>query len=82
MSEPAWLLMAVDHTDRQFGGNDGYTDEPDVFYSWDSRVPNAERVLPGHRVALWDKYKLLGASVVESIAVGSGPKNFVSVQGL
>ncbi|SNS54468.1 HNH endonuclease [Geodermatophilus saharensis] len=70
----AWLFMAVDGDDRQFGGNDGYADEPDVFYSWDSRVPRAKDVVVGDRVALWDKHRLIGASVVEEIQEGEGPK--------
>ena len=70
----AWLMMAVDPDDRQFGGNDGYTDHPDVFYSWDSRVPHSRAVTVGDRVVLWDKHKSLGASVVEEIIQGVGPK--------
>src|SRR3954454_15661566 len=70
----AWLLMAVDADDRQFGGNDGYTDQPDVFYSWDSRVPRCRDVRENDVVLLWDKHRLLGASVVEQIVIGEGPK--------
>jgi HNH endonuclease len=66
--------MAVDADDRQFGGNDGYTDEPDAFYSWDSRVPRSRDVQPGDRVVLWNKHQLIGASVVEGVEVGEGPK--------
>ena len=74
MPSRAWLLMAVNHDDRQFGGNDGYSDNPDVFYSWDSRVPNATAVSQGDRVVLWDKHTLIGASLIESIETGEGLK--------
>ena len=70
----SWLLMAVPSTERQFAGNDGYSDEPDGFYSWDSRVPRSRDVAAGDRVAVWDKSRLIGASVIEQIAVGEGPK--------
>lgn len=69
----AWLLIASGD-DRQYAGNDGYDDQPDSFYSWDSTVPNARSVSVGDRVALWDKNQLLGFSVIESIAVSNGSK--------
>lgn len=62
----AWLLMAAGD-DRQYGGNTGYDDDADVYYSWDDTVKNYGNVLPGDRVALWDKKRLLGISVVESV---------------
>lgn len=73
-SERAWLLMAVDAEDRQFAGNDGYIDHADVSYAWDSRVPHSRDIRAGDRVVLWDKYRLLGASIVEDIEVGQAPK--------
>lgn len=66
--------MAVDADDRQFAGNDGYTDRPDIFYSWDSSVPRCEDVRASDIVALWDKHSLIGVSVVERIDPGEGPK--------
>lgn len=52
---------------RQHGGNTGYDDQVDVYYTWDSTVPNHATIRAGDRVALWDKERLLGASVVEEI---------------
>ncbi len=52
---------------RQHGGNAGYDDQVDVYYTWDSTVPNHANVRPGDRIALWDKDRLLGISVVEEI---------------
>ena len=71
---PAWLLMAVAEGDRQHGGNDGYDDEPDAHYSWDSSVGNHARVAPGDLVVLWDKHRVLGASVIENIEVSFAEK--------
>lgn len=62
----AWLLMTVGD-DRQHGGNAGYDDDPDVYYSWDSTVPNHAHIAEGDAIALWDKRRLLGVSVVEHI---------------
>jgi hypothetical protein len=69
----AWLLLAVGD-DRQHGGNDGYDDELDVEYRWDSTVPNHAALTAGDRIVLWDKKQLLGASVVESISTDQDEK--------
>ena len=66
-SQPsAWLLMTVGEN-RQHGGNNGYDDQADVYYTWDSTVPNHANVKVGDPVALWDKDRLLGMSVIEEI---------------
>lgn len=62
----AWLLMTVGDN-RQHGGNAGYDDQPDVYYTWDSTVPNHASIRPGDPVAIWDKQRLLGVSVIEEI---------------
>lgn len=49
----AWLLFAAGD-DRQHGGNDGYDDQPDSYYSWDSTVPNHAALQAGDVVVLWD----------------------------
>lgn len=72
-ADQAWLMLAVGE-DRQHGGNDGYDDQPDVHYSWDSTVPNHAAVAVGHRIVLWDKHRALGASVVEEIEYGTADK--------
>lgn len=69
----AWALVAVgDH--RQHGGNDGYDDDVDRYYSWDSTVPNHGQIAEGDVVVLWDKAKLLGASRVDRIDLGAREK--------
>lgn len=62
----AWLLLAAGDV-RQHGGNDGYDDQPDLYYSWDSTVANHSRVSVGDCVVLWDKQGSLGMSVIEAI---------------
>lgn len=71
--ERGWLLIAVGEG-RQYGGNDGYDDSPDVHYSWDSTVNNAKALQVGDPIALWDKSVLLGISVIEEIETGVGEK--------
>lgn len=70
---PAWLLLAVGEN-RAFGSNDGYRDEPESHYRWDSTVPNHARLKAGHPIALWDKKSSLGMSVIESIEHGTAVK--------
>lgn len=69
----AWLVLAAGE-DRSRASNDGYDDFPSSHYSWDSKVPNHKGPQPGHVIVLRDKNRLLGASVIESIAHGKGKK--------
>jgi hypothetical protein len=69
----AWLALAVSGK-REHGGNDGYADIADTYYSWDDTVPNAGAVAVGDAIAVWDKAALLGVSVVEEIATGRAQK--------
>lgn len=69
----AWLLM-VAGDNRGHGGNDGYDDQLDAYYSWDSNVPNHTKLTVGDPVALWDKEQLLGVSVIEEIEAKPGEK--------
>jgi len=64
--------MALTPDERQYGGNDGYDDDVSRFYSWNSRVKNAEAVAVGDTVVLWDKRGLLGHSIIDTIALGYG----------
>lgn len=69
----AWLLIAIPDQ-RQYGGNQGYDDEPASTYRYDSAVPNSRRVSPGDLVLLRDRETLLGLGLVERIVAGSGTK--------
>jgi hypothetical protein len=73
VSQRAWLLMAAGEK-RGHGGNAGYDDQPDAYYSWDSNVPNYKSIRVGDPIALWDKERLLGVSVIEEIKTTSGTK--------
>ncbi|GAA3694576.1 hypothetical protein GCM10022399_08940 [Terrabacter ginsenosidimutans] len=59
---------------RGHGGNSGYDDQFDAHYSWDSNVPNHKKLNVGDPIALWDKDRLLGASVIEQIEISQGTK--------
>jgi ribosomal protein L37AE/L43A len=69
----AWLCLAAGE-DRQHGGNDGYDDVVERYYSWDSTVPNHSALAAGDRIVLWDKDALLGTSVIEAITKGFATK--------
>lgn len=59
---------------RGHGGNSGYDDQVDAYYTWDSNVPNHKKLNVGDPIALWDKERLLGASVIEEIETSLGTK--------
>lgn len=69
----AWLLMAAGEN-RGHGGNSGYDDQVDAYYSWDSNVPNYKNLAVGDPIALWDKERMLGVSVIEEIETSPGQK--------
>lgn len=69
----AWLLMAAGEN-RGHGGHSGYDDQYDAYYSWDSNVPNHKNLQVGDPIALWDKVRLLGISVIEQIDTSPGQK--------
>src|SRR5688572_20810641 len=69
----AWLALAVGDG-RQHGGNDGYDDDPAVYYSWDDRVPNHSGPSEGDAIVLWNKRHLLGASIIDAIELGVAKK--------
>jgi hypothetical protein len=67
---------------RQHGGNAGYDDQADVYYTWDSTVPNHAQIKVGDPVALWDKDRLLGLSVIEEIETETKGKILSSARGV
>lgn len=69
----SWLVIAAGD-DRGHGGNDGYDDEPDAYYSWDSTVANSKLLTVGDRIVLRDKRGLIGMSVIEDIEVDEEQK--------
>jgi hypothetical protein len=70
----AWLLLS-DYDNRTFAGNDGYKDEVDRLYRWDSTVPNHAAIAAGDIAVIWDKRQLIGMSRIETILTGLETKN-------
>lgn len=60
--------------DRQHGGNAGYDDRVDTYYTWDNTVNNHANLKVGDPIVLWDKKRLLGVSVIEEIKVSTDTK--------
>ncbi|WP_198347027.1 HNH endonuclease [Nocardiopsis dassonvillei] len=67
----AWLMLAKAASKRI---GEGYDDNPDTHYSWDSTVPNHATVQVGDMIVLWDSTELLGLSVIEDITKGQAEK--------
>ena len=65
-STKAWLMLSVSEN-RSFGGNDGYEDQIQSNYLWDSTVPNHSEISIGDVIVLWDKQKFVGIAVMEEI---------------
>ncbi|WP_162529264.1 zf-TFIIB domain-containing protein [Segeticoccus rhizosphaerae] len=65
------LLLLAAGDDREHGGNDGYADDPDSTYRWDSTVAHHAEVAVGDKIVLWDKRTSLGVSVIEDCTVSS-----------
>lgn len=66
--QKSWLLLSVPE-DRAFAGNDGYEDELESCYIWDSTVPNHALPSVGDIVVLWNKRESLGISVIERVSI-------------
>lgn len=69
-----WILLAVNEVARTHGGNEGYADNVDSTYAWDSTVAHHAEIAVGDRVAIRDEAGLLGISVIDDISRSSGPK--------
>lgn len=68
-----WLVLSVGD-DRQHAGNTGYADDLATTYRWDSTVPHHLDLRAGDLIAIWDKQRLLGMSVIDSIKQSEGIK--------
>ncbi len=68
----AWSFLVVEETKRQHRGNEGYDDEVDRHYSWDSTVPNHRRPAKGDLCVLRDSRGVLGYSRVEELTRTAG----------
>ena len=72
MSEnKVWLALSVSGP-GQHAGNGGYDDWVSRSYHWDSTVPHWAQIRPGDLIAIWNKFELVGASLIDSINVDEG----------
>ncbi|KFX63362.1 HNH endonuclease [Paraburkholderia fungorum] len=70
----AWSFLTIDG-DRQYGGNNGYDDNPAEVYRYDSDVANYKQVSEDDVVVLRSKMEILGVARIEKIVFGKGPKD-------
>lgn len=73
MTGKAWLVSAVGEV-RTYGGHDGYVDDPETTYRWDSNVGNHRKPQRGDYIVIRDKTASLGYSVIENILASPGEK--------
>jgi putative restriction endonuclease len=69
----SWLLLSFGE-DRQYGGNDGYSDELQRIYRYDSFVANHRQISEGSLTFIRDHYSLLGIAKIERIGCTNGTK--------
>jgi hypothetical protein len=69
----AWTFLTIEGT-RQYGGNDGYTDDPAELYRYDSDVANHQQVKAGDVAVVRSLNDVLGIAVIEKITEGAGVK--------
>jgi len=62
-----WLLITLESSERQYGGNLGYEDALRSMYRYDSFVPNHKQLSPGDAVVLRGKSSVFGCAVIERI---------------
>jgi len=69
----AWLVIAAGD-ERGHGGNDGYDDLDEAYYSWDDTVNRHKDVREGDMIVVRDTKELIGLSLIESIESGPATK--------
>lgn len=72
----AWSLITVGDS-RQYGGNQGYTDDPRRVYRYDSKVANHRGLSTGHFALIRDRNNLLGVAQIERIESQPGEKTML-----
>lgn len=73
MTGNAWLVSAMGDV-RTYGGNDGYADEPESLYRWDSNVAHSREIKDGDYIVVRNKKISLGYSVIERVVPEDGVK--------
>lgn len=61
-----WTLKSKGR-ESAFGGNEGYPDDPKSHYVYDTTVKNHNKVCVGDVVIIADKWRIIGAAVIEEI---------------
>lgn len=73
MSGRGWSFLAVSGN-RQYAGNDGYSDNPASLYRYDSNVANSRHVAPGDLAIVRDTSGLLGLGLIAKVESAEGIK--------
>jgi len=73
MSRSAWVCLNYG-TNRSYAGNQGYEDDLNSYYRYDSFVPNHRSVKPGDVLLICDRERLQGVAIIEEIEITSGFK--------
>lgn len=69
----AWLVLSLG-AEREYAGNDGYADELESVYRYDSKVPNSKQIAEGDLLVLRDSDLVLGTARVSRIEIYEGHK--------
>lgn len=69
----AWALIAMGDG-QQYAGNQGYADDPQRVYSYDSKVANHKNLSVGDLVFIRDRQRLLGIATIQDITSKPGQK--------
>lgn len=74
ISMGAWSLLTVDESERQFGGNLGYSDLLGSTYVWDSTVANHRSVQAGDLAVLRDSRLVFGSGWIDEVSTTESSK--------
>lgn len=72
--QSAWVVISKDPNTLSYGGNDGYDDEINEYYSYDSQVGNYKNVQVGDLVFVKGEDHLLGFGEIETISSAKATK--------
>ncbi|WP_293744645.1 HNH endonuclease signature motif containing protein [uncultured Pedobacter sp.] len=72
MSEEKLWILKSKGAKSAFGGNNGYADELERFYLFDTTVKNHDKIRAGDSVLLVDKHFIKGSAVIERIEISEG----------
>jgi putative restriction endonuclease len=73
MSGKVWSLLAITGQ-RQYAGNEGYSDDPARLYRYDSTVGNSRHISQGDLAAVRNTAGLIGIGLIASVITEPGEK--------